>query len=289
MALARTSWLLLAALLSACEADPPPPAPLAPPPEAGEPGIVRLLGTGAMTALASLLAAEWSREHPELKIVVEPSVGSGGGVRAAADGAVELGMISRPLSASEQALGLDVVPIARDAVVIAAHPGIGIDGLSIAELEALYAGRSEMFGDGTRAVVLLRDAQESANLALERWLPAIEVSRKQAYKSRRLRVLYHDDAMGSALASTPGAIGVFSLGAAQSLELRLRVLSIGGVRPSVESMADGSWQATRDLAFVVRPDRAQRARPFVEFARSAEAHTIMRASGYLPLTEAGSK
>jgi phosphate transport system substrate-binding protein len=278
--------MMLLVALSACEADPPPPRPEAAPPETSEPGTVRLLGTGAMTPLASRLAAAWSERHPELKIVVEPSVGSGGGVRAAADGAVDLGMISRPLSSSEQALGLVQMPVARDAVVIAAHPAISVEGLSVAELEALYAGRSEMFADGTRAVVLLRDAQESANLALERWLPSIEASRKEAYRTRRLRVLYHDDAMGSALASTPGAIGVFSLGAVRSVELRLRVLSIGGVRPSVESMADGSWRATRDLSFVLRPDRAARVRLFLEFVRSDEGQEIARRSGYLPLAEA---
>jgi phosphate transport system substrate-binding protein len=193
-------------------------------------------------------------------------------------------MISRALSAAERTLGLELVPVARDAVVIAAHPGISIEGLSTTELEALYAGRSELFADGTRAVILLRDAQESANLALERWLPAIEASRKEAYRTRRFRVLYHDDAMGSALASTPGAIGVFSLGAVRSLDLRLRVLSLDGVRPSVESMADGSWRATRDLAFVLRPDRLERTRSFVEFARSPEGQEITRSSGYLPLS-----
>src|SRR5690348_553151 len=107
-----------------CAADPPPPparpvALLAP-----EAGVVRLVGTGAMSPLAARLAEAWSARRREPRIVVEESVGSGGGVRAAADGAVDLGMISRPLHQEERALGLEVVPVARDIVVIAAHPAL---------------------------------------------------------------------------------------------------------------------------------------------------------------------
>jgi phosphate transport system substrate-binding protein len=249
--------LRLCVLLVACQGDDdPPPPPATQPLTSPEPGVLRLMGTGAMTPLAQA----WACAFPG--VVVEPSVGSGGGVRAAADGAVDLGMISRPLSDEERRLGLEMVPVARDQVVIAAHPTVAFDRLSRAELAAFYAGSRR------DAVLLLRDAQESANLALERVLPELTPLREEAYRSGRWRVLYHDDAMEQALAATPGSLGVAS--STVTVRLPLKVVSVDGV------------EALRPLAFVLRPERRARAAAFLAFVASAEGRRITSSSGYLP-------
>ena len=235
-----------------------------------------------MMPLAHELVAGWRGQHREPEFVIEPSVGSGGGARAAADGAVDLGMISRALTPDEQALGLRVLPIARDGVVLAAHRSVDVEGLGSDELVELFSGRVDHFADGTHAVPLLRDARESANQALERLVPALRQVREDAYRDHRLRVLYHDDAMGEALATTPGGIGVFDWGAVVTWRLPLRVLAIDGHRPSIASISDGSWKATRELAFVIRPDRLQRVAAFVAFVGSGEGQRITLASGYVP-------
>ncbi len=279
--------LLLAAAAAACAGDPPPPPPGPPPSFQPDPGVFRAMGTGAMTPLAMELARAWNRAHPRLRVLVEPSVGSGGGARAALDGAVDLGMVSRPLSEEEQRRGLVAFPVARDAVVLAAHPALPVDGVSSAELVDMVAGRRGEFPDGTLVTVLLRERQESANVALERVVPALAAAREDACATRRWRVLYHDDAMGEALASTPGALGVFSMGVALSGRLPLKLLSIDGSAPSPAALADGTWRASRVLAFVARPDRAARVRAFLDFAASEAGRAVARAVGYVPLDGGG--
>ena len=130
--------------------------------------------------------------------------------------------------------------------------------------------------------MLLRDRDDSAHAALERMIPAMTAARERAYETRRFRVLRHDDAMGAALATTPGAIGVFGLGAATGGQLPLKVLSIDGQHPSVEAVEAGRWQATRDLALVARPDRLARANAFVSFATGPKGVAIIRREGYVP-------
>lgn len=275
----------LVALLAGCEGDPAPPPSRAPEPVLqGEEGVLRLLGTGAMGALARNLAVAWmgTEEGKRWRVVVEPSVGSGGGVRAATDGAVDLGMLSRPLNARERGLGLVVATVARGAVVLAVDRALPLDGLSGVQAEQLYRGERLEAGQDVLQL-LLRDREESANTALERWLPGLKPLREQAYEQRRARVLYHDETMREALVATPGGVGVVDLGAVIDGRGALKGLSLDGVPPSLEALADGRWRATRDLTFVYRPERAERVRGLLTFAASPAALPIYAVSGCVPI------
>lgn len=280
--------LLLAAFVAlGCAGDPAPPNGSAPQLIAPDPEVVRLLGSGAMTPLSRQLVAAWPKPSGSLRFVVEPSVGSGGGARAAADGAVDLGMIARPLKPSESELGLVAIPIAIDAVILAANRDVPIDGIEKTKLVELVAGRTSTFPDGSTATVLLRDREESANQTLEHEIAGLEAAREEAYRAHRLRILYHDDAMGEVLAATPGSIGVFSLGAIVMAELPLKVLAIDGVRPSLTTIANGEWKAVRTLSFVVRKDRLDRVRGFLDFVISPAGQRLIRRSGYQPVPSPG--
>lgn len=278
----RTFLLLLVIATNACAGDPPPPRPVQPQVRGADPAAMHVGGTGALTPLAIRLSEEWARLGGSPPVLVEDSIGSGGGVSAAFDGALDLGMVSRPLSEEERRLGLVIVPMGRDAAVLAAHPGVPIDGVSGADLVAYCRGDLLRFPDGSPAVLLLRDRSESANSALELLVPGLKAAREQAYRDRRLRVLYHDRAMAEAISSTPGAFGVFPLGALITFRLPLKILAIDGVRPSYETMSDGRWRATRGLFFVTRPERLARAAPFLRFVHSPEGRAIARSRGYLP-------
>ena len=266
----RTLALLL--LSAACAGNPPPPPPstastvLAPRPE------LLAAGTGALTPLAMALAREVST-GTALRIRVEPSIGSGGGIAATRDGAVDLGLVSRPLRPDEAA-GLERVDLARDAVVLAAAADFPLDDLSSAEIHRLYRG--ELRG----LTLLLRDEAESANAALESVLPGLADERRRAAASGRFRVLDHDDAMALALATTPRAVGVFSLGAVRP---PLRALRLDGVTPSNDSLTRGIWNPVRTLGVVFRPERHDRVAPFLALATSERGRALIRSLGYLPL------
>ena len=274
----------IAALIfaGACAGDSPPPARAAVAPAvvlAAEPGLLKLAGSGAMIPLARALASAWQKRGEGPRVVVEESLGSAGGVAAAHEGAVDLGMVSRGLHADEEALGLVLVPVATDAVVIAAHPGLPVHELTWAQLTALYCGTTRLFPDGSPAAVLLRDRAESANRVLEVAAPGLAAC--PAPRSP-WRVLYHDAAMLEALASTPNAIGVTSLGLLTAAGSKLEVLSLDGKRAGPAALLDGSWPLTRPLAFVARPDRLPQARAFLDFVASADGAAVIRDSGHGP-------
>ncbi len=238
-----------------------------------------------MTPLVTLLGEEWTRRGEVPRILIEESIGSGGGIRAAFDGAIDLGMVSRPLSSEEQKLGLAVVPVGQDVVALVAHPSVPVTDFAAAELPALFREDSSKLRDGHTLVPLLRDRGESANAALDRIVPGLQDARELAYKQRRLRVLFSDRAMAEALAGTPGSFGVFSLSWLLANRLPLKVLSIDGISPSLETAETHRYRATRELSFVARPERLARAQPFLAFLKTPKAQSLMRTYGYLPATE----
>jgi phosphate transport system substrate-binding protein len=272
--------LLPLALLAACAGDPPPPAPahandvLAPTPDA-----LLAMGSGAATPLLQALARAYAAGHPALPLRVEPSVGSSGGIAAAADGAVDLGLVGRSLRPSETA-ALELFPLALDAVVLAAAPDVEHKGLSRAQVRNLYAGDRAL-----GMTLLLRDPAETANDALEGAYPELRALRESGAASARFRVLDHDDAMAHALLTTPRGVGVFSFGAIQTWGLPLRPLALEGVQPGVTALASKRWPAVRSLGMVFRAERRARLLPFLAFVASADGREVTRAAGYLPLPE----
>jgi phosphate transport system substrate-binding protein len=280
---------LLTLLLSVgigCTGDLPPPTPK-PAIAIGtpDPDAIHISGTGAMTPLMTLLAEEWTRRGSIPHVLIEESIGSGGGIRATYDGAIDLGMVSRPLSSEEQKLGLVKIPVGHDVVALVAHPGLGTDEVSAEELPALYRGERTRFANGAPAVPLLRDRSESANAALDRIVPGLQAAREQAYRQRRHRVLYNDRAMAEAIASTPGSFGVFSLSWLLAYRLPLKVLRLSGVSPSPDAVLAGRYSGSRELFFVVRKERLPRTMALLDFLRSPEVKGLIRSYGYLPARE----
>jgi phosphate transport system substrate-binding protein len=275
-----TRLVLSLVVFAACAGDPPPPAPLhangvlAPTPDA-----LLAMGSGAATPLFQALARAYAAGHPPLPVRVEPSVGSGGGVAAATDGAIDLGLVGRELRPAE-AMALELFPLALDAVVLAAAPDVERNGLTREELRRLYAGDR-----ASGLTLLLRDPAETANEALEGAFPELQGLREAGAASARFRVLDHDDAMAHALLTTPHGVGVFSFGAITSWGLPLRPLALDGLRPSVDALASKQWPAVRSLGVVFRTERRARIAPFLAFVASPEGRAVTSAAGYLPLPE----
>jgi len=275
-----TVTLLLPALLWACVGDAPPQ----PREQAGQvtpavPGRVRLAGSGAATPLLRAALEHLRKDDPGTAWLLEESLGSGGGIAAAADGEVDVGLASRPLSEAELRLGLETVTVATDAVVLAAHPSVPANGLSADEVRQLYAGALRSWPDGSPATVLLRDRGESANGALERAVPGVQASRAAQVA---FRVLFHDSAMLEALATTPGAVGVTSLALLGESQSRLKVLSLDGLAPAAAFQGGKGWPATRPISLVFRPERRAAVAPLLTWFASEEGRAATRAAGYLP-------
>ena len=264
------------------DAMPTGAAPQSTPPRARS-GALVLAGSGSNLPLTRALVSAFLTTHKDARVVVPESIGSSGGVRAVRDGAIDVGLISRPLNAEEAKLGLTVIPYARVPVVVAANPTVPERCVATADLPALWSGEKSRWSDGSRAVVLQRETGDSSFLAVSRRVPGLDEQNKAAYRVARWRVLYDDRSMQEALMATEGAIGVFDLGAILAQRLPIRVLCVDGVPPSLEGVASGAYPYFKDLALVTSgPGDARRA-DMLAFLASPEGRALTASLGYVPL------
>lgn len=282
-----TGWLLVRWV----EGGPQPPyldpthPRIAEPNHAPKPSsLLRMAGSGSNLPLTRALADAFLAKRPWLRVRVHDSIGSGGGVRATHDRAVELGLISRPLKPDEQSLGLTVIPYARVAVVLAANQTVPVRKVSRDELLALYDGRQQFWSDGSEVVVYLREPGDSGHLAAREAIPGFAEVDQRALDARRWSVLFNDRAMQEALLSTPGAVGLLDQGLATIQDLPLSLLEYDGNRPSEENVRNGSYPIIKELAFVIpTDDHDPLAHEFIAFVFSPEGQKVIREGGYVPL------
>lgn len=244
---------------------------------------LRLAGSGSNLPLTRELAEAFMRRWPDHRVIVFESVGSTGGIRAASDGAVDLGLVSRPLRATEDPLGLVVIPYARVAVAAVANLDVSDRELSPERLVEIYAGKHRRWSDGEAIIVLQREHGDSSHAAVDRALPEFAAVNDAAYREKRWRVLYNDRAMYEALVSTPGSIGLLDVGATQTQALALRVLKLDGVAPSETNLRSGSYPFAKVLAFISSTQPEGIARKFVDFTHSSDGQALIRQRGYVPL------
>lgn len=247
------------------------------------PSELRLAGSGSNLPLTRRLVSAFERSRPGVRVTLHESIGSGGAVRAVQGGAIELGLLSRPLAPEEREPRLRVVPYARVAVILAANPSVRETGLRRADLLALYAGERRQWRDGHPVVLIQRERGDSSHDAVARALPRFGGVNAHAWRRARWRVVYRDDAMQEALLATPGAVGLLDFGALVAQGLALRVLAVDGIAPSRADPLPTGYPFRKDLAFLVHGEPSATAAAFLAFVRTEAAQRVIRESGYLPL------
>ena len=102
-------------LISACKPGPKTESEkeIAPAPLKGE---ITILGADALVPLMNVLAQEFMKIHPEVKIEVSKG-GTGKGLQKLINGEVDLAMVSRELTSDEESLDLWFFPVTKEGVV----------------------------------------------------------------------------------------------------------------------------------------------------------------------------
>ncbi|GFO55104.1 phosphate ABC transporter substrate-binding protein [Geomonas sp. Red276] len=244
--------------------------------------VVRIGGTGSALPSLRLLGEAFSAAHPDISVQVLPSLGSGGGLAAVQKGAIDLAVTGRPLKKCE-ARGVTAIEYARSPFLFVAHPSVNEADLTIPDLELIYSGKRSQWSDNSPLRLVLRplnDVDTGIVMAISRGLAQ---SVEKAYSRPGMTITATNEETVSTLAATPGALGISTLTELVSLKYPLKVLSFGGIKPTLRHLAEGSYPLEKRFYLVV-PDKASPpARMFARFVTSAKGRSILRSSGNLPV------
>ena len=237
---------------------------------------LRLSGSSTVAPLAAEMARLYEKLHPGLRIDVQTG-GSSRGVTDAIEGRVDLGMASRALK-PEEAEKLRSIAIANDGIACIVHAENPLRDLSVTQIHEIFTGKfknwSEL-GAGSEKIVVVTKAEGRSTLELF----CHHFKLKPA--DLKAEIVIGDNAQGiKSVAASPLAIGYVSIGAAETAIREgtpIRLLALGGVAPSVESLKQGLWPIARPLNLLVPKDRAisKLAQGFLDFSTSNEVHPVI--------------
>ena len=244
---------------------------------------LRITGTGGAIGGMRLLAEAFRKAEPGADVIILPSIGSSGGIRAVLAGKLDIGLSARPLSPEEMAQGPRQTAYARTAFVFAVNPDVKRSDTTLAEVNDIYAGRKTTWDDGTYLRLILRPSADTDTIALRNISGEMAYAVQQSQKREGLIVATTDQDCADAIERTSGSVGTTTLAIVVSEKRRIRMLSLSGVEPTTKSVQDGTYPYTKTFYMVTRQAPSPIAARFILFVRSPEGKDILSRVGHVPL------
>lgn len=240
------------------------------------------VATGGSTSMKNVIAAlteGFAEVEPGVTVSYDPT-GSGAGITGATDKTLDIGLSSRALKDDEKA-DVDGTTIALDGIAIIVNNASKVEDLTVDQLKQMFTGGitnwSEVGGDDGEIVLIGREAGSGTRDGFE---SIVDVKDSCKYAQE----LTATGAVISAVEANPLAIGYASLSAVGDT---VKMVTVGGVECSEETVKDGSYEVQRPFVFVTNKSvtLSEQAQAFFDFATSADAADLIRTAGAVPVNE----
>jgi len=247
---------------------------------------VRVSGSGAALGTMRNLGEAFRKSNPRIRIELLPGMGSAGSIKAVLSGRLDIGLSARRLNAEERAGGLVETKYAKTPFVFGVNDRLKMTGITVEGAAAIYAGKRD-WENGNRIRLVLRPGKDSDIPVLKSMSPAMREAVDVALRRGGMIVAMTDQDAADALETVPGAFGGTTLSLVLSEKRAIRVLSLGGVTPSVRTLAEGSYPHSKTFSMVTKKDPPAAVRRFIDFVRSPPGASILAKNGQEPLGERG--
>lgn len=239
-------------------------------------------GTGSAEPLLRILLTEFAKQQPSLQAnVINPALGSSGGIAALIQGKIDIAVVSRELKSTEKDKVGRQFKWCTTPFVLVSQGGQWRKGFTLDELARIYHGNLRNWENGTPIRLVLRNIDDSETLLLKAMSPSLEKATNAA-NARPGMVFGQDDLETLAiLTRTQGSLGPSTLGLLQTSGSNLTVFSINGIEPSAINLKNGSYPWQKSLLVMLPLKPKPEAEKFAAFLQSEKAHAILTRYNYL--------
>ncbi|MBI5641309.1 MAG: substrate-binding domain-containing protein [Nitrospirae bacterium] len=242
---------------------------------------IRIGGTGAALGTMKLLAGQFKKKRPDVNIIIYPSLGSSGGIKALLGGDIDIALANKMPSAAEQREELKGIEYGKTPFVFVAHKENRLSGITLRQAADIYAGRNITWPDGTTIRLILRPAAESSIKMLQGMSGEMNAAVVVALTREGMNIAINDQENADMLERLPGSFGAASLCQLISEKRGLRIFSLDGVTPGVKTLSDGTYPFFNSLYMVTGPRSSPLARQFTDFVFSLSGQSILIKTGHL--------
>jgi len=233
-----------------------------------------LTGSSTVAPLMIEIAHRFEQRNPNSRIDVQTG-GSSRGINDIRKGLSDIGMVSRSLISSEQALVGHV--IAWDGITTILHQDNPVKTLSRAQTRAIYKGEINNWrqvGGIDADIVVVHKAEGRSTLAL--FLKYFSLANKNVNAD----IIVGDNQQG--LKTVEGnslAIGYVSIGAAAYEKINgagIKLLAIDNIEATLANVEKGLFPIARPLNLVTQKNVSPLAKRFIAFAQSDEVIDLIK-------------
>jgi len=240
-------------------------------------------GSSTVLPIAQKAAEVYMEKHPGINISVRGG-GSGNGIAALVDGAVDIADASRFIKDKEvkKAVENGIMPlphrVAMDGIAVVLHPSNPVQGLSLEQIKDIYTGKitnwKELGGKNQEIVIISRDSSSGTFEVFEK----LVLNEERVIPTALLQS--SNGAVAGTVAETEGAIGYVGLG---YLSNKLKAIKVNGVTPSKATVASGEFPIARPLFMFTDGWPEGLTASFINFILSPAGQKIAEEQGYVPL------
>jgi phosphate transport system substrate-binding protein len=245
----------------------------------GAANTVTALGSTSMEKVVGILAEQYQLDHSEITVSVEGG-GSSAGVERVANGTADIGLASRALKETE-ADGLTGTVLALDGIAVIVSADNPVSDLTAEEIGRIFDGTitnwAQVGGVDGEIACIGREAGSGTREGFESITGTSD-------RCVLVQELTSTGAVVEAVRGNGQAIGYTSLSAAEG-QAGVKLLTVGGVACSEETVLDGSYAIQRPFLLVTRTEEplSEAAQGFFDWATSEAASDLIRQAGAVPV------
>jgi phosphate transport system substrate-binding protein len=214
-----------------------------------------IAGAQSMVPLAQEFTAQFRRAHPAIRIHLQGG-GSNYAVSAVRRGEIDVGLVSRSLSADESA-DLAVESLGDEAILFVTYPKNPVGGLTLHQLRQIYTGQAinwRSFGGENKGIIALTRERSSAihGLFINHLFGQNFNGREKAFTIRASK-----EKILKTIKRIEGSLGYGNLRVEQAKAQGVKVLSIEGKFPTQANIHAGRYPVMRPQLLISRKKSAE--------------------------------
>lgn len=261
---------------------------------------IKIGGSSTLAPVVAKAADDFTEKHKTWKKVKdtfadEPIAifvatgGSGFGVKAATNGTVDIGLVSRVVKEEEKQKlpNHKIHTVGYDALTIAVHPQNPVvkvkPNLTKDEVKRIFAGEIKTWKQLDASlpertiVVAIRDLGGGASQAFD------EAVMKGTPISKEAIQLPSMGALAGKVQDNVDAVGYVSTGLVEQNKGKIAILSVDGFEPTNENIVSGKYSISRPLILITKAQADEREQQFINYLVSDSGLKILEAMGFVPV------
>ncbi|VVB67546.1 PBP superfamily domain protein [uncultured archaeon] len=247
---------------------------------------VRVSGSTTVLPLAQAGAEAFNAVPSDYEVLVSGG-GTGVGINDVAAGNSQIGMASREVTAEEKSKFGDKFGenlVGYDGIVIAVSKPIydaGVTTLSKDQVKKIYSGEinnwKDLKGPDEPILVVAREAGSGTRDTFNE-----EIMGSKAAETAGVNTVTNSNAeVRTAIVGSNKAIGY--LGFSYAEDGSVGVITLDGIKPTKETIKEGSYELNRKLYFYTFGDVMPGAKAFIDFMTGSEGRKIAEENGFVAL------